>query len=112
MMATKMHMRYNAVENNNLKFHPTPTLDDNRNQPAMNSIHNYTQGDVQMSLPTLDLPNSSENREESQTVEALDSTLEQTVNNAPIAPTALVYQRKSTRENLAKPSNRYNEFYM
>ena len=88
-----------AVENNNMKFHPTATLDDNRNQPALTSINNYTQGDDQPPLPPLDLPNSLKNREESQIVEALDSTLEKTVNNVPIASTAPMHQRKSTREN-------------
>ena len=58
-----------TVENNNAEFQPTPTLDDNRNQLAMNSIQNYTQGDVQMPLSSPDLPNSLENREESRIVE-------------------------------------------
>ena len=70
----------------------------------------------QSSLPTLNLPDSeysdselSERREENQPVEPLytnDSTLEQTVNNAP------THQRKSARENFGKPSNKYNDFYM
>ena len=75
-----------AVENN-VKFHHQSTLDENRNQPAMNSIKNYTPGEMQSPLQMPDLPISTENREESQPVETFDSTLEQTVNNAPIAPT-------------------------
>ena len=69
-------------------------------------------------MPTLDLSNSenfSETGEESQIVETLctdDPTLEQTVNNALDAPNTPIHQRKSTRENLGKPSNRYNDFYM
>ena len=83
--------------------------------PAEDSTNNYTHGNVQLQLPTLDLPNfgnSLETREESQPVDSMctnDSTLEQTVNNAPDTPT---HQRKSVRENLGKPSNRYNDFYM
>ena len=69
-----------------MKFHPTPILDDNRNQLVMNSIQNFPQGDVQTPLPPPDFPISLENREESQIVEALE-----TVNNAPIAPTAPVH---------------------
>ena len=68
-------------------------------------------------MPALNLLDSeifSETREESQHVEPLytntnDSTLEQSVNNAPDAPT---HQRKSARENFGKPSNKYNDFYM
>ena len=107
-----------AVENNNAEFHIPARMDGNRNLLADNSIKDYTQGDVQPPLPTLDLPNSgnfSETREESQPVEPLctnDSTLGQCVNNAPDAPNAPMHQKKSTRENLGKPSNRYNDFYM
>ena len=58
-----------AVENSNVKFHHQSTFDDNRNQPAMNSIKNYTPGEMQSALQTPDLPISTENREESQPVD-------------------------------------------
>ena len=83
------------------------------------STRNCVQSSEQSPLPALNLPDSeifSETREESQSqhVEPLyantnDSTLEQSVNNAPDAPT---HQRKSARENFGKPSNKYNDFYM
>ena len=81
-------------------------MDGNRNQLAKHSIKDYTPGDVKPPLPTLDLPNSenfSETGEESQIVEVLDSTLNQTVSNAPDAPNTPMYERKLTRENLGKP---------
>ena len=86
--------------------------------PADDSIRNCVQSSEQMPLPTLNLPDSgnfSETKEESQPVEPLctnDSTLEQSVNNAPDAPDTPTHQRKSTRENFGKPANKYNDFYM
>ena len=109
---TTPEMEY-TVENKNAEFQHQPTYNSNRNQPAMNSINNYTPSDIQSPLDTNDLPNSTENREENQEVETInDSILEHSVNNAPTAPTAPVHQRKSTRENLGKPSDKYSDFYM
>ena len=68
------HARQCTVENENTEFHIPAILNGNRNMLAENSTNNYTQGDVQLSLPTLDLPNFgnfSETREESQPVEPL-----------------------------------------
>ena len=66
--------RHCAVENNNAEFQIPARFDQNRNVLAEDSTKNYTQGDVQSSLPTLDLPNSgnfSETREESQLVDSV-----------------------------------------
>ena len=109
-----------AVENNHTKFHIPPRFDGNRNVLTDHSTKHCIQNSEQSSMPTLNLPDSeysdpeffSERKEESQPVEPLytnDSTLEQTVNNAPDAP---MHQRKSARENFGKPSNKYNAFYM
>ena len=112
------HTRQYAVVNNNAEFQIPPRFDGNRKVMAEDSTNDYIQTSEQLPLPTLDLPNSgnfSETREESQPVEPLctnDSTLGQSVNNAPDAPDALMHQRKSTRENFGKPANKYNDFYM
>ena len=91
------HARQCAVENKNTEFHIPARSNGNRNITAEISPQNYNQNSVQLPLPTLDLPNSgnfSENRGESQPVESMctmdttnDSTLGQSVNNAPNAPT-------------------------
>ena len=102
-----------TIDNKNAEFQHLPTLNSNRNQLAMNSIKNYTTGEMQTSLHPPVLPNSLENREDNQELETFnDSILDHTVNIAPTAPTAPVHQRKSTRENLAKPSDKYSDFYM
>ena len=41
-----------------------------------------------------------------------DSTLGQSVNNAPNVTDAPMHQRKWTRENFGKPANKYKDFYM
>ena len=102
-----------TVENKDVKFQHLSTYNSNRNQLAMNSIDNHTPVDIQSPLDTQDLPISTENREENQEVETFnDSILEHSVNIALTAPTAPVHQRKSTRENLGKPSDKYSDFYM
>ena len=111
-----------AVENNHTPHHIPLRFDGNRNMSMDHSTKHCIQNSEQSSLPTLNLPDSeysdsefSERREESQPVEPLytnDSTLEQTVNNAPDAPNAPTHQRKSAGENFGKPSNKYNDFYM
>ena len=70
-----------AVENKGVEFHISASLDGNRNQPVNNSMQNYTQGDVQLPLSTLDFQilEIFQKWEESQIVAALDSILEQTV---------------------------------
>ena len=112
--------RHCAVENNNAKFQIPARFDGNRNMSTDDSIRNCVKSSEELPLPALNLPDSeifSETREENQHVGPLytntnDSTLEQSVNNAPDAPDAPMHQRESARENFGKPSNKYNDFYM
>ena len=109
----KAQMREGSTETQNVEPQ-IPTIPyGNRDCAIKNSQRHSSSNNVQLPLPTLDLPESenlenfSENREESQIAEPLcinGTTLE----NAPDAPFALG-PCKSTCENFGKPAKEYSD---
>ena len=109
----KAQMREWSTETDNAEFHIPAIPYGNRNIMVKNSQEHSSPSGLTPPLPTLDLLESeifSENREESQIVEAL-CTSGTTLGNALDAPNASV-QCKSTRENFGKPAKKYSDTYL
>ena len=109
----KAQMREWSIETQNVKSHVPAIPYGNRDCVIKNSQKHSSSNNVQLPLPTLDLPESenlenfSENREESQIAEPL-CTNGTTLENAPYAPFA-PGTCKSTCENFGKAAKKYGD---